>query len=144
MLLVPMFGALAAAPFLYGGIFAPSPALSAAAFFFSTVFLAMFLGPCLALTHGLVPPNMRAMSSAVLFFVLNLIGLGLGPVTVGAISDLLTAQGAGLEAIRWAMAATATIGLPTAVLYWLGIRMLAATAGGGAPSPAVEPAGRST
>jgi predicted MFS family arabinose efflux permease len=124
MLLVPIFGALAGGPLLYGGILAPTPALSVACFFLSTACFAMFLGPCLALTHGLVAQNMRAMSSAVLFLALNLIGLGLGPLTVGAFSDLFTAQGVGPEAIRWAMAATAAIGLPTTVLYWLGMRAL--------------------
>ena len=33
------------------------------------------------------------MTSAVLFFVLNLIGLGLGPVIVGFLSDVFTRNG---------------------------------------------------
>ena len=48
-----------------------------------------FLGPCLAMTHGLVGLRMRALGSAILFFVLNIIGLGLGPWVIGALSDHL-------------------------------------------------------
>jgi MFS family permease len=36
---------------------------------------------------------MRALTSAVLFFILNLIGLGLGPLIVGALSDQFLSAG---------------------------------------------------
>ena len=41
------------------------------------------------MTHGLVGLRMRALGSAILFFVLNIIGLGLGPWAIGALSDHL-------------------------------------------------------
>ncbi len=50
----------------------------------------VYLGNTLAVTHGLVGLRMRAMSSAILFFILNIIGLGAGPWTVGLLSDYLT------------------------------------------------------
>ena len=40
-------------------------------------------------TQGLVELRMRAVAAAVLLFILNIIGLGLGPQIVGVISDLL-------------------------------------------------------
>ncbi len=43
----------------------------------------MYLGPTFAMTQTLVPPAMRSTASAILLFVLNLIGLGLGPVFAG-------------------------------------------------------------
>lgn len=49
----------------------------------------MYLGPAIAVAHLLVPASMRALTSAILFLVLNLIGLGFGPLVVGIISDLL-------------------------------------------------------
>ena len=49
----------------------------------------VYLGNTLAMTHGLVGLRMRALASAILFFILNLIGLGLGPWAVGVLSDLL-------------------------------------------------------
>jgi hypothetical protein len=49
-----------------------------------------YLGNVIAMTHGLVGLSMRATASAILFFILNIIGLGLGPWSVGLLSDLLT------------------------------------------------------
>ncbi|MED5341687.1 MAG: MFS transporter, partial [Pseudomonadota bacterium] len=49
----------------------------------------VYLGNTLAMTHGLVGLRMRALASAILFFILNLIGLGLGPWAIGLLSDLL-------------------------------------------------------
>ncbi len=54
---------------------------------------AAYLGAVLAVSHNLVSGRMRALTSAVLFFVLNLIGLGLGPVIVGFMSDTFTQNG---------------------------------------------------
>lgn len=54
---------------------------------------AAYLGAVLAVSHSLVSVRMRALTSAVLFFVLNLIGLGLGPVIVGFLSDTFTQNG---------------------------------------------------
>ena len=45
---------------------------------------------------------MRAMASAILLFVINLIGLGLGPQGVGILSDLLAAT-SGSESLRYAL-----------------------------------------
>lgn len=49
----------------------------------------VYLGSTIATTHGLVGLRMRALSSAILFLILNIIGLGLGPLVVGMLSDLL-------------------------------------------------------
>lgn len=62
----------------------------------------VYLGNTLAVTHSLVGLRMRAMSSAILFFVLNMIGLGLGPWSVGMLSDYLTPT-LGNDALRTAM-----------------------------------------
>jgi len=67
------------------------------------VFLgSMYLGPSLAMTHGIVSLRMRALASSILFFVLNLIGLGLGPLLTGVISDALVPT-YGEESLRYAL-----------------------------------------
>lgn len=48
----------------------------------------MYLAPALAVVQNAVPPARRTISGATLLFVLNLVGLGGGPVFVGRISDL--------------------------------------------------------
>ena len=54
---------------------------------------ASYLGPALAVSHGLVGLRMRALTSAIFFFFINLIGLGLGPLIVGYLSDSFSAGG---------------------------------------------------
>jgi MFS family permease len=61
-----------------------------------------YLGPTFAMTQTLVPPGMRAMASAILLFVINIIGLGLGPQFVGIVSDLLEPS-FGIEALRYSL-----------------------------------------
>jgi MFS family permease len=77
----------------------------------------MYLGPTFAMTQSLVPPHMRATASALLLFVINLIGLGLGPQAVGILSDLLHAE-FGVESLRYAMLSTVVIFAAWSVLHY--------------------------
>jgi predicted MFS family arabinose efflux permease len=86
---VPMWGKLLAGPFFIFGLLAPNGWLALAGYGLGLICASVYLGPSLAITHHLVPPSMRAMSSAVLFFILNFLGLGLGPLIVGNVSDML-------------------------------------------------------
>lgn len=78
--------------------------------FFVTMLMNTYMGPCLAISHALVPPAMRALASAILFFVLNMIGLGLGPLTAGFLSDWLTGI-YGADGLRYAMLLVGLVGL---------------------------------
>ena len=49
----------------------------------------LYTGPTFAMTQSLAPLAMRAAASALLLFMINIIGLVFGPTTVGIISDLL-------------------------------------------------------
>lgn len=62
----------------------------------------VYLGSTIATTHSLVGLRMRALSSAILFLILNLIGMGLGPLFIGVLSDFLTPQHAE-HALKMAM-----------------------------------------
>jgi hypothetical protein len=62
----------------------------------------MYLGPTFAMTQTLVPPSMRATAAAILLFIINMIGLALGPQGVGVVSDLL-APVFGVESLRYAL-----------------------------------------
>ena len=66
---------------------------------------------------------MRAMASAILYFVLNIIGLGLGPLTVGILSDAF-AGAYGEDNLRYAMVITLTISLVGVFFLWMGVRSL--------------------
>ncbi len=84
----------------------------------------MYLGPTFAMTQTLVPPAMRSTASAILLFVLNLIGLGLGPVFAGFLSDTLKPE-YGEESIRYSLLILAVAGnIWSALHYYLASRTL--------------------
>lgn len=84
----------------------------------------VYLGSTIATAHRLVGLRMRAMSSAILFFVLNIIGLGAGPWCVGVLSDILNPQFAD-ESLRMAMLfVVPPILLWSALHYYLASRTL--------------------
>ena len=59
-------------------------------------------GPLFATIQTLVPQQMRAMSIAMVYLFANLIGMGLGPLAAGALSDALRPW-AGEESLRYAL-----------------------------------------
>jgi len=90
---------------------------------FTGVLNTFYLGPSIAMSHSLVPPAMRALTSAILFFVLNLIGLGLGPFLTGLASDLLQ-PAYGEQSLRYSMLITAQCKLLAVVMFFQGARHL--------------------
>lgn len=60
-------------------------------------------GPILGAIQTLAPRRMRAMSIAVIYLFANLIGMGLGPLAAGALSDALQPW-LGQESLRYALA----------------------------------------
>ena len=82
-----------------------------------------YLAPCIAATHFLVGIRMRAMGSAVLLFMLNLIGLGLGPMLTGFMSDWLTPQ-FGTDALRYAMSITLMVNCWCAFHYFMAAKTI--------------------
>jgi len=63
----------------------------------------VYLGPSFAAAQTLAPINMRAMSTALFFLILNLIALGGGPTYVGLISSALTQEYGDVHALRLAI-----------------------------------------
>jgi MFS family permease len=96
---------------------------------------AAYLAPSITATYGLVGIRERALASAVLLFVINLIGLGLGPLFAGVASDNLRqmflerglseaqALGAGL---RWSLRIIVAVNLWSAAHYFIAARTLRA------------------
>ncbi|UTA49117.1 MFS transporter [Simiduia sp. 21SJ11W-1] len=68
-----------------------------------------YMGPAIAVTHNLSDSRMRAMGSALLFLVINIVGLGFGPLFVGVVSDWLGAS-MGSEGLRYAILSAVVLG----------------------------------
>lgn len=70
-----------------------------------------------AQTQTLVGLRMRSVASAILLFVINIVGLALGPSVVGLISDLLAAD-YGEHSLRWALLICSLANVWAAWHYW--------------------------
>ena len=100
--LVPAIAFLTTIPFFVGMIYAPSWQLALACLAVPSLLNNMYLAPAITVVQNGVSPSQRTMASAILLFVLNLIGLGLGPWYVGALSDHLLPE-FGKDSLRLAM-----------------------------------------
>lgn len=76
------------------------------------------LGPTFALIQGRVGLRMRALASSILLFLLNIIGMGLGPQMVGVFSDLL-ATSFGSDSLRMALLVPACLNVWCAAHYFI-------------------------
>ncbi|MEM7359075.1 MAG: MFS transporter [Pseudomonadota bacterium] len=72
---------------------------------FLLLFLGAYLGPSFAIAQTLAPINMRAMSTALFFFILNMIALGGGPSVAGYLIDVFAVENSELVSMQYAMTA---------------------------------------
>ena len=79
----------------------------------------------MAQTQSLVRLRMRGVASAILLFIINIIGLGAGPWAVGALSDAL-APYFGADSLRWSLFVFGGIGLWVAWHFYAAGKLLAA------------------
>ncbi|WP_309089525.1 MFS transporter [Phenylobacterium sp.] len=84
---------------------------------------AFYFGPGWGLVQGLVSPPARATAAAVKLFVQAVLGLGVGPLLFGAISDILKPS-YGDESVRMVLLFASFIFLVPALCYWLASRSL--------------------
>ena len=75
------------------------------------------------MTQGLVTLRMRAVASAILLFVLNIIGMGLGPYFIGVASDFLSPT-YGIDSLRYALCLAVFANLWAAGHYFVGAKSL--------------------
>lgn len=81
-------------------------------------FGAYYLGPTFSMTQGMVGLRMRALAASISLFILNIIGLGLGPQFTGFTSDLLNQfTDLGGDSLRWALVISLIFNLVSALLY---------------------------
>ncbi|MGH7291456.1 MAG: MFS transporter, partial [Myxococcota bacterium] len=83
----------------------------------------MYQAPAFAITQSLATPKMRATAAAILIFVISIIGLGLGPLTTGLISDALEPR-YGKDSLRWALFLVSFLLAWAGLHFWLAGRAL--------------------
>jgi predicted MFS family arabinose efflux permease len=114
---IPAYAILLSFFFIAGTVFFQNTSLTLICLGGCAFLQSMYLGPSIAVAHSLVPAPMRALTSAVLFLALNLVGLGFGPLVVGLISDALKPS-LGLESLRWAMSILLLVSIAAASLFF--------------------------
>ncbi len=116
-------GILIAMPFYFFAYATDSIPLAAVLFSGGSFFINWHHAPGLAIVQTVVRPSTRAFAAAIVYFFSNMIGLALGPLLVGTISDGLNPN-YGDKALPIALA-TMILFLPIAVwAYWLGGRKM--------------------
>ena len=107
-----------AAAFYVTVFLAPSSSSALLMLIVPTVISNFYLAPVLAQAQGLVSLSMRAVASALVLLLINSIGLALGPVTTGALSDLLTPR-FGVESMRYSLLIIGVVILPWAAVHYV-------------------------
>lgn len=88
------------------------------------VFSNAYLAITLSHTQSMVGLRMRGVASAIMLFILNIIGLGLGPQVTGILSDLL-APAFGAESMRYALLLVIGVAAPISALsYFMASRTI--------------------
>jgi predicted MFS family arabinose efflux permease len=118
---VPAVATLGPLPFTLTFFFHGSADAAFTWLFPGLILAAMYQGPVFSTVQTLAPDRMRAVASGLLFFVINSIGLGIGPWLVGLLNDTVFAD-RGVEAIRYSLVTVLTV----ASVWALGHFLLAA------------------
>jgi MFS family permease len=122
---IPALAMLAGFPFAFVIYLTDDTTLALVTLIGPSVFGLMYQAPAFAVTQSLATVKMRATAAAVLLFVINIVGLALGPAVTGALSDALEPR-FGDESLRYAML-TVSMALPwSAFHFWRAARTLEA------------------
>jgi len=121
--LVPAVAVFLAAPLNAVGLFAPSMPIAFILFLLPNGLGLSWAGPVTAAIQQIVPANMRATASAGFLFFTNLLGLGLGTLLIGFLSDRFNAS-LGEEALRYAILCVLVFYLVSGSLYAIASRHL--------------------
>ena len=115
---VPACATVGPLPFSLGFLLHGHVNTAFALLFPAVVLAALYQGPVFATVQTLAQERMRAVASGILFFVINSIGLGLGPPAVGLLNDTVFAD-RGAEAVRYSLVTLLSISAVWALFHYL-------------------------
>jgi MFS family permease len=115
---IPTLSAIASVPISILLLLSDKP-LALALYAPHALFFALYIGPMFAAMQGVAPPRMRAITVAIHLLVVNLLGLGAGPLIVGALNDFLNAE-YGASAVRYSLLLVSVTGIVSAACFIAG------------------------
>jgi MFS family permease len=116
-----------ARPFAMAFYWVDNTALALALFVLPAAVGAIHIGPSVAVLHERIDPPLRPLASALFMMILTLVGLGIGPLVVGGLSDLVFAR-FGEDSLRYALLVWQLLGLWAAVHFYFAGRNLSSAA----------------
>lgn len=120
-MLVPGISVVLGVPFQISAYLSGDINIVMACFAASAFFASVFFGPSFAMAQALATPRNRALSASLLLFIQTMIGLGIGPLLVGAVSDALLAV-RGDAALQTALVVVAMFNIWSGVHYYIASR----------------------
>ena len=120
---VPAIAFIATVPFYIVAILSPNLVTTFFAMLIPTALGLAWLGPVLSAIQHVARPNMRATASAIFLFINNLIGIGVGTVAIGVLSDNLQAR-FGDDSLRYAILAGTGFYVLAAIFFLLSAKRL--------------------
>ncbi len=117
LLTMPALGMALAAPLLFASYWADDWRIGVALLIIPTILNSAYYGPAYGCVQGLVRTEARAVAASLVVFGQNLIGLGLGPLLFGVLSDALQPV-AGTDSVGWVLYGAAWLGLIPAFFFW--------------------------
>ncbi|MDA0821804.1 MAG: MFS transporter [Proteobacteria bacterium] len=109
--------ALIAVPFSIGTYLLSNPYWSLAMFAVPVLLSNFWQATTIAQTQSMVRLRMRGVASAILLFIVNIIGLGAGPWSIGLVSDLLAPE-YGADSLRWSLMIFGALGIWVAYHFY--------------------------
>ncbi|HVZ50422.1 MAG TPA: MFS transporter [Pseudolabrys sp.] len=117
---------VASKPFIVAFLLLPATIPALVMFIVPAATAGVTLGPMLAVLHNRVAVELRPIASAIFLLGVNFVGLGLGPLVVGTMSDDLFA-GFGGDALRYSLVAAQLLSLWAAYHYYVAGSLLSPT-----------------
>jgi len=117
-LYVPVLLTLAGFPLGVYALLANSPLVSLWCFLPFYLLLSVYLPAMYSNNQALARLHMRATAAAVMLFIVNIVGAGVGPLIVGALSDFFAVHH-GEESIRYALVCSLGVGAAGALILLL-------------------------
>ena len=121
--LVPATSFVISLPFFLGFLFAPTWQTAMVCLIVPHLMNNMYLAPAITVVQNAVPPARRGISGAILLFILNLIGLGGGPVYVGMVADHFK-PAYGVVALKYGLLALVPFYLLTIIAHLIASRSI--------------------
>jgi MFS family permease len=120
---IPAIAWLLTAPLFVAGLLAPEAWMAWFLLLIPNALNILWIGPVVTAVQHLVPQAMRATASASFLMINNLIGLGVGPMLIGGLSELFRER-LGTEALRYAAVSVVGFYILAAILMFFAIKRL--------------------